>query len=70
LTDHKTELAAIYDDLLSLDLEEGDDLFALHVRLEKTVVRVFTPSEKATQPVVKACYFTCCRWQRGQAPKA
>ena len=35
LTDHKTELAAIYDDLLSLDLEEGDDLFALHARLEK-----------------------------------
>ena len=60
LTDHKTELAAIYDDLLSLDLEEGDDLFALHVRLEKLLFecshqakrQLSLSSKPATSPAV------------------
>ena len=60
LTDHKTELAAIYDNLLSLDLEEGDDLFALHARLEKLFFRcshqakrqLSLSSKPATSPAV------------------
>ena len=34
LIDYKKELASIYEELVSLDLDE-DDLFFLHARLEK-----------------------------------
>lgn len=34
LSDHKKELAAVYEDLVSLDLEDEDDLFVLHARLD------------------------------------
>jgi hypothetical protein len=35
LRDCKKELASVYENLVSLDLEEDDDLFVLHERLEK-----------------------------------
>ena len=46
LVDCKKELAAIYEDLLALDLEDGDELFTQHARLEKIQ---FGCSHKARQ---------------------
>ena len=35
LIDYKKELATVYQELVALDLEEEDDLFVLHAKLEK-----------------------------------
>ena len=35
LGDLKKELTAIYEDLLALDLDDADELFARHAELEK-----------------------------------
>ena len=35
---HRKEIAAVYEELVSLDLEDGDDLFTFHATLENPVL--------------------------------
>ena len=39
-SDHKKDLAAIYEELLSMDIADEDELTALHSRLEKSLLDV------------------------------
>ena len=58
LIDHKRKLTAVYEDLTALNLDDGDDLVVLHVKLEKLLfscslhIKVLLRSDPATTPTV------------------
>lgn len=58
LTDYKRDLAAAYEELVALDLEDDDKLFALHYELEKrhfdSALRVKELLRSRTSPPVSA----------------
>ena len=66
LIDFKKELAAVFEELLAIGLDDKDELFAQHTALEKLQ---FGCSHKARQ-LIGSHHHTCCGRKGSQAPQA